>query len=173
MEQIQRVLAIPAKKAESRLVRHLGSKEMQFDSRRTGAGSSLTASAIAPCFTCASPQDYASPNSIGLRVDDLKLQPQASVLIRGKGRRERCLPLWKQTASALRAWLAMRGVVLAPELFVNARGEAMTRSGFEYHPSQNAQKCRGALPFPVNEACLSTSSEGIAVPSRCCRRPMI
>jgi integrase/recombinase XerD len=60
------------------------------------------------------------------------LHPQASILVHGKGRRERCLPLWKQTAAALRAWLAIRGPVLAPELFLNARREPMTRSGFEY-----------------------------------------
>ena len=61
-----------------------------------------------------------------------KLQPHAGIIIHGKGRKERSLPLWKETASALRAWLAVRGSVLAPEVFVNAHGEAMTRSGFEY-----------------------------------------
>jgi len=67
-----------------------------------------------------------------LRLEDLSLHPQASILVHGKGRRERCLPLWKQTAAALRAWLAVRGTVLAPGLFVNARREPMTRYGFEY-----------------------------------------
>jgi site-specific recombinase XerD len=69
---------------------------------------------------------------IGLRLDDLEFQPQASVLVRGKGRRERCLPLWKTTTTALRAWLAVRGNMPVPELFVSARGESLTRSGFEY-----------------------------------------
>src|SRR6185437_14531801 len=68
----------------------------------------------------------------GLRLEDLMLQPQPSVLIHGKGRRERSLPLWKETAAALRAWLAVRGTVAAPELFVNARREPMTLAGFEY-----------------------------------------
>jgi len=77
---------------------------------------------------------------IGLRLDDLKLQPHASVLVHGKGRKERCLPLWKETTAALRAWLAVRGTVSAPELFVNARGEAMTRSGFEYTLHKHAQR---------------------------------
>jgi hypothetical protein len=30
-------------------------------------------------------------------------------LVLGKGRRERCLPLWKETTVDLRAWLAVRG----------------------------------------------------------------
>ena len=33
---------------------------------------------------------------------------------------------------ALTAWLALRPTASAPELFVNARGQAMTRAGFEY-----------------------------------------
>lgn len=39
-------------------------------------------------------------------MEDMLLHPQASVLIHGKGRKERCLPLWKETASAVRAWLS-------------------------------------------------------------------
>jgi site-specific recombinase XerD len=62
----------------------------------------------------------------------LTLHPQASVLIHGKGRRERSLPLWKETTTALRAWLAIRGSAPAPEIFVNSRREPMTRAGFEY-----------------------------------------
>lgn len=62
----------------------------------------------------------------------MSLHPQASILIRGKGRRERCLPLWKQTVTALRAWLAVRGTVAVPELFVSRRREPLTRAGFEY-----------------------------------------
>jgi site-specific recombinase XerD len=69
---------------------------------------------------------------IGIRVIDVKLQPEPSVLIHGKGRRERCIPLWKETASAVRAWLSVRGEIPVPELFVNARDGCLTRAGFEY-----------------------------------------
>lgn len=37
----------------------------------------------------------------------------------------------KKTASAVRAWLSLRGEVRVPELFLNARNDAMTRTGFE------------------------------------------
>ena len=46
----------------------------------------------------------------GLRLDDVAPQ-SASIRVRGKGRRERALPLWKTTAAAVRAWLAIRGPV--------------------------------------------------------------
>ena len=37
------------------------------------------ASAIAPCYICASREHYASPNLIGLQLSDLTLQPQPNV----------------------------------------------------------------------------------------------
>jgi site-specific recombinase XerC len=80
----------------------------------------------------------------GLRLDDLAPQ-SASIRVRGKGRRERALPLWKTTAAALRGWLAIRGPVTSPELFVNARGEPFSRWGVAYvlrrHAETAARKC--------------------------------
>jgi len=69
---------------------------------------------------------------VGLRLDEVALQPQPTIHVMGKGRRERLLPLWKTTAKALRAWLAVRGAASCPEFFINARGGPLTRDGFEY-----------------------------------------
>jgi site-specific recombinase XerD len=130
LEQIRRILAIPEKKVNTRLVRHLTVEEIQAilnapdPTHREGIRDRAM---LHLCFA----GGLRVSELIGLRMQDLNLQPP-SVLIRGKGRRERCLPLWKETAAALRAWLAVRGQALTPELFVNARGEPMTRSGFEY-----------------------------------------
>jgi len=49
-----------------------------------------------------------------------------------KGRKRRALPLWKQAATDLRAWMAVRGNMATPELFVNARGQPLTRAGFAF-----------------------------------------
>jgi site-specific recombinase XerD len=164
MEQIHRILAIPVKKAEARLVKHLSVEEMQaildapVPSDRDGIRDRAM---LHLCFAAG----LRVSELIGLRLDDLRLQPQASVLIHGKGRKERCLPLWKQTASALRAWLAVRGAVFAPELFVNARGKAMTRSGFEYvlhkHTETGAARCpslstKRVSPHVVRHTCALT-----------------
>ncbi|WP_347341652.1 tyrosine-type recombinase/integrase [Bradyrhizobium uaiense] len=73
----------------------------------------------------------------GLKVDDIDL-PSMSIRVLGKGRRERTLPLWKPAAVALRAWLAIRGQVATPEVFVNARGEPLSRWGFAYLLRQHA-----------------------------------
>jgi site-specific recombinase XerD len=131
LEQIRRILAIPLKKAESRLVRHLTLEEVQaiLDAPDPTAWKGMRDRAMLHvCYT----GGLRVSELIGLRLADLSFQPQGTVLIHGKGRRERCLPLWKTTGTALRAWLAVRGSVRVPELFVNARGGSLTRSGVEY-----------------------------------------
>lgn len=161
MEQIRRILAIPTKKAETRLVRHLTVEEMQslLDAPVPDHRDGIRDRAMLHlCFAAG----LRVSELVGLRLDDLTLQPHASVLIHGKGRKQRCLPLWKETTSTLRAWLAVRGTVLAPELFVNARGEAMTRSGFEYilhkHAETAAARCaslstKRVSPHVVRHTC--------------------
>jgi site-specific recombinase XerD len=131
LEQIQGVLAIPMKKTETRLVRHLTTEEIQalLDAPRPIDWAGIRDRAMLHlCFAAG----LRVSELTGLRLEDLSLQPHASIFVRGKGRRERSLPLWKQTLGALRAWLAVRGTLAVPELFVNARREPLSRAGFEY-----------------------------------------
>ena len=131
LEQIQRVLAIPMKKTHTRLVRHLTTEEVQaiLDApQAVDWAGTCDRAMLHLCFAAG----LRVSELTSLRLTDLSLQPHASILVHGKGRRERTLPLWKQTTVALRAWLSVRGVLPVPELFVNARCEPMTRSGFEY-----------------------------------------
>jgi site-specific recombinase XerD len=82
---------------------------------------------------------------VSLPLQALEFYPMPSVHVLGKGRKERTLPLWKETAVDLRNWLAVRGDTPARELFVNAHGAPMTRSGFTYilhkHMKTAAQAC--------------------------------
>ena len=116
LEQIRRILAIPAKKVDTRLVRHLTVTEMQAildapePTRRDGIRDRAM---MYLCFAAG----LRVSELVGLRIDELTLQVHTSILIHGKGRKERCLPLWKETTSALRAWLALRGTVLRPNCF--------------------------------------------------------
>ncbi len=131
LEQIQRILAIPAKKTDTRLVRHLTAEEMQsiLDAPDPTVRDGIRDRAMLHlCFA----GGLRVSELVGLHLEDLMLQPQAGILIHGKGRKERRLPLWKETASALRAWLSVRGDARVPELFLNARRDVMTRAGFEY-----------------------------------------
>jgi integrase/recombinase XerD len=143
VEQVRRVLAIPFKKTDTRLVGYLVQEEMQalLDSPDPSTREGVRDRAMLHLTVCAG---LRVSELTGLRLDDLAPQ-SASIRVRGKGRRERALPLWKTTATALRAWLAIRGPVTSPELFVNARGEPFSRWGVAYvlrrHAETAAQKC--------------------------------
>lgn len=150
LEQIRRVLALPVKKTDSRLVKHLTVDELQaildapVPNNRWGIRDRAM---LHLCFAGA----LRVSELTGLRTDDLTLQPHASVIVHGKGRRQRCLPLWKETATAVRAWLAVRGQELTPELFLNARGEQMTRSGFEYILRKHVKTAAGRCPTLIKK----------------------
>ncbi len=88
---------------------------------------------------------------VGLCLDQIDRKELATVHIIGKGRRERVLPLWKETASAVKAWLKVRPASVTPELFLNVRGQAMTRSGFEYILAKHVTTASRAIPSIVSK----------------------
>jgi integrase/recombinase XerD len=131
LEQSRRVLAIPTKKTALPLIRHLSMTEMQAILEAPDVHTRPGIRDRAMLHLC-----FAA----GLRVSELltlpltavTFHPTPAVRVLGKGRRERSLPLWKQVADDLRAWLGVRGAVNAPELFLSAQGRVMTREGFAY-----------------------------------------
>ena len=68
----------------------------------------------------------------GARVADLCLHPQPSLLLHGKGRKERTMPLWKSTAARLKEWLRRIDAAPSAPLFPNRFGQPITRSGVEH-----------------------------------------
>lgn len=65
---------------------------------------------------------------IAMRVADLSLTPVASIRIRGKGRKERLVPLWRSTAEQLRRWLDHFPRASSHPLFPNRTGSELTRT---------------------------------------------
>lgn len=152
LEQIYRVLAIPFKKTSTRLVPYLLRDEVQalLDAPDPVTRDGIRDRAMLHLAICAG---LRVSELIGLRMDDLA-SPSMSILVHGKGRRDRAMPLWKTAATALRAWLALRGTQRVPEVFVNNRGEAMSRWGFAYLLKQHAQtasrKCPGLMSKTIS-----------------------
>jgi site-specific recombinase XerD len=132
LEQIRCLLAIPMQRTDRRLVGHLSVPEQQAmldapdPTRRAGIRDrAICHLAIAGGLRVS--------ELIGLRLDDVTFHDRyVDVLVHGKGRKQRVLPLWKEVAHSLRAWLAVRGPAGVPELFLNARGASLTRSGVAY-----------------------------------------
>lgn len=143
LDQIRSILAIPFKQSSQRLVPYLVNEAVQalLDAPNPHTRTGIRDQVMLHLTIAAG---LRVSELIGLRLDDVILQPP-SILIRGKGRKERVLPLWKETTTALRAWLVVRGEVAIPELFVNARGQAMSRWGFAHvlqkHVAIASQNC--------------------------------
>jgi site-specific recombinase XerD len=66
---------------------------------------------------------------IGVRVMDLVLDGAACVHLRGKGRKQRSVPLWKTTVQEIRRWLRLNPTLHdQAALLPNRDGQAMSRS---------------------------------------------
>lgn len=140
----RRVLAIPSKRTDERLVGYLTREEMQavLDAPDPTTRGGLRDRAL---FHVAFAAGLRVSELIGLQLTDVTWQPRVTIRVRGKGRRERVLPLWKETTTALRAWITVRGEVPCPEIFLNARDEPLSRDGAEYvlekHVREAAVRC--------------------------------
>jgi site-specific recombinase XerD len=82
----------------------------------------------------------------GLRTEDVQLGPGAHVRVIGKGRKERCTPLSKNTRAVLSAW--MREPPRAPDqpLFPNARGGRLSTHGVHYVLSKHVDAAAKTCP---------------------------
>jgi integrase/recombinase XerD len=131
LEQTRRIRAIPVKKTDEVIIGYLNREEIQalLDAPDPSCRHGLRDRAM---FHLAYAGGLRVSELVGLRLADLTLHPRPAIHVMGKGRRERVLPLWKETAVAVRDWLKVRGEPSSTALFLNAHDEAMTRSGFEY-----------------------------------------
>jgi site-specific recombinase XerD len=126
----QRVLAIPSKRYERALVGFLQPNQIQalLDapdmSTRTGLRDRLLVTLM--YNTGARVSELAA-----LKVGDLSLATGGSVRLRGKGRKERSVPLWRESVRLLRDWLKRMPSTSDAPLLPNSRGGHMTRSGID------------------------------------------
>jgi integrase/recombinase XerD len=130
LAQIQRILSVPFKRSATREIQHLSFDEIRAVlgaiDRSTGPGRRDFALLGLMFNTGARVSEIA-----GLRTADLQLAPPPSVVLRGKGRKERTCPLWPETAHLLQKVLEERSLASRPSvaLFLNHRGQPLTRFG--------------------------------------------
>lgn len=139
--QIRRVRAIPFKKTDNPLVPFLTAPEWSALVNAPDATTWLGLRDRALLHFAVSTGLRAS-ELIDVRVDDLTLQPQPTVVVRGKGRRHRALPLWNDVTRGLRRWLSVRGKQDTPEVFVSRRGRPLSRAAIEEVVGRHAEKAR-------------------------------
>lgn len=83
---------------------------------------------------------------LGLRRKDVVFGTGAHVKCRGKGRKNRCTPLRKDSVTALRAWLRERNGGPEDFLFPNARSGPLSRDGVEYLLRKHLPAARKQCP---------------------------
>lgn len=124
----QSVLAIPMKRYEQPLVGFLSREHMEAildaPDRNTWVGQRDRVMLATLYNTGARVSELT-----GMRVEDLALGPSASVRIRGKGRKERLIPLWSETAVQLKRWLSAYPRHPDQPLFPSRSGAPLTRIG--------------------------------------------
>jgi site-specific recombinase XerD len=141
---IQRVLAIPTKRAERAIVCFLTPPEVDAllaspdRSRSTGRRDHAL-------LVVAVQTGLRVSELVGLRRRDIQLGAGAHVRCRGKGRKDRSTPLTRQTVSIVRAYLAERGGTPDDPIFPGPRGAPLSRDAVrrlvERHTATAAQSC--------------------------------
>jgi integrase/recombinase XerD len=130
LAQAQRILAVPFKRTSTREIKHLDLDEIKALLRAVdpNAGSSRRDLALLSLMfnTGARVSEV-----VALQTDDLQLASAPSILLHGKGRKERICPLWPETMHLLEKMLEQRGVkpTESVPLFLNHRGGHLTRFG--------------------------------------------
>ena len=124
----QRVLAIPAKRFDRPVLGYLTRDQiaaiLAAPDRGTWSGH-RDAVLLATAYNTGARVSELT----GLRVRDVLLDRQTAVHLHGKGRKQRAIPLWKNTAAELRGWLTRISQAPDAPVFPNRAGAPLTRSG--------------------------------------------
>jgi len=147
LAQAQCVLSVPFKRTATREIQHLERTEIQAllqqidRSRPEGDRDFVLLSLLFNTGARVS-------EAVGLQACDLRLSRPASVLLRGKGRKERICPLWPETARSLRDLLEKNQI--APHeprsVFLNHRGQMLTRFGVRLILQKHVRRAMAQIP---------------------------
>lgn len=142
---IQRVLAIPVKRYERRLLTWLTEPEVDAllaaPDRRRWAGRRDHA-----MLTLAVQTGLRISELIELSRSDVNLGAGAHVHCLGKGRKERATPLTTLTVAVLRGWLAEHGRSPHDPLFPTRTGARLSQDAIEYRLDQHLATARDSCP---------------------------
>jgi|SRR5262245_10464197 len=143
--QIQRVLAIPPKRFARTLVPFLSRPEVDAllaaPDRRTWSGRRDHALILLAVQTGLRLSELTA-----LQQQDVHLGTSAHVSVIGKGRKQRCTPLSKNTRSVLAAWLKEPPKHPGQPLFPNASGSRLSAHGVHYLLAKHVAVATRACP---------------------------
>ena len=129
--QIQRVLAIPGKRYDRVQIHFLSHAELDalLGAPKVATWSGRRDQAL---LLVAAQTGLRLSELTGLKRQDVTIDTGAHVRCTGKGRKERCTPLTKQTKDVLKNWLNELEKANTEMLFPNARGGRLSGDGVRY-----------------------------------------
>lgn len=143
--QIQRILSIPQKRFDKRVVTFLNSEEIKSllaaPNRATWIGRRDHALILFAVQTGLRVSEL-----IGLTVNQIKWGTGAHILCQGKGRKERCTPLTGQAEKVLREWLKEHSGISTDPVFPSLRGVRLSRDAVEKLVKKYAQIAKHSCP---------------------------
>jgi integrase/recombinase XerD len=164
---IQRVLAIPRKRQERRLVGFLSRPEIDAllaaPNRNSWVGRRDHALLLLAIQTGLRLSEITS-----LRQKDVVLNRGAHVWREGKGRKERCTPLAKTTVSTLAEWIREQGPTSTGILFPNLRGGRLSSDAVQYLVSKYSAVAGQMCSTLKSKRVTCLSQVLICAQSNCC-----
>ena len=145
LAQIQRILAIPARRCINTQVNYLTSSEI--DALLAAPDQSTWAGQRDHAWILLTIQTGVRVSELtGLTRRDVCLSAGGHIHVLGKGRKERRIPLMKETIIELKTWIAKLRLDDGQILFPNRQGNRMSNQGIQYlmkkHIATACQSCR-------------------------------
>jgi len=143
LEKAQRMLGVPFKRADQRVIEYLDRSEVEAVlariDRAVADGRRDYALLVTMFNTGARVQEI-----VELRASSLQLTKPYQLRLFGKGRKERFCPLWPQTAQVLSAFCEERRIDLRSDarVFLNHHGAPLTRFGVRYILAKHVDRAR-------------------------------
>lgn len=145
LRAVEQALAVPMKRFERPMLGFLTREEMMAVLGQPG--SSWTSQRDHLLLAMLYNTGARVSEIIGVRVTDVILDGAACVHLRGKGRKQRSIPLWKSTVQELRAWLRVNPHLRGEAALLPTRdGTPMTRSNVERRLDLAVKRAQSQLP---------------------------
>lgn len=141
-----RVLAIPMKHTDTKIRQYLTREEMEAILAALDQKQWLGRRNYALLLTMYNTGARVS-EMVALQQDQVSLMnSKGYVQLRGKGRKERQVPLWSRTAHVLRTWFAELAQIGAPLAFPTRRGEPLSRFAIHLPLKKAAERATAECP---------------------------
>jgi integrase/recombinase XerD len=142
---VTRVLAIPLKRADKRLVGYLTRAEMDaildVPDRKTWSGQRDYTLLLTFYNSGARVSELTT-----LKRNQIQLGATSFLALHGKGRKDRSVPLWTKTARTLKLWLDASPASPDSPAFPSARGAPLSRDGVNYILQEAVQAAAKTCP---------------------------